>query len=385
VSLRLPWRARAILAGVALNLCAGSLYSLSVLLKAFETSAGLETTLTAYGFSLAAGAFLGGVLTASLVGKATSIATQSLLVGALALISLIVAGLSIGRPAALAASALAYGWCCGQFYSIALSAVRRSGFAALGLPTGFVVASFAIGSAAWSYLIAAIVTRAGLSEACWTIGVAFALSGVAAAVALRKAPPLAVAGPSGSPCRSARLAHVSVLKLWVGFFAISAAGLAVISQAATLATSFSFVSAAGLTAAIGLANGVGRIAGGRLIDRFAAPVMLAGLAGFAAMTIGLVASGHGGFIATGAVLVALAYGAGSAAYPAVLMRQSSVASFPGRFARLFTAWGSAAILTPPLASYWLQATGGYGYALTAVAALNAAVVVFLLSRTGRSM
>lgn len=381
----LPWRARAIMAAVALNLCGGSLYSLSVLLKAFETSAGLEQTLTAVGFSLAAGAFLGGVLTAPTVGRLLSISTHSFLVGLLALVSLVVAGWGVDLPIALAGSAVAYGWCCGQFYSVALSAVRRSGFPALGLPTGVVVASFAVGSAAWSYFIAAVTLEAGLSAACWTMGIAFALCGTLAAGALRGAPHLKGVRPSEVRSSSAPRPQVAALKLWVGFFAISAAGLAVISQAATLAGSISFLSAAGVTAAIGLSNGVGRIAGGRLCDRTSAPVMLASLAAVAALTVGLVASGHGGAITIGAVIVALAYGAGSAAYPAVLMRQCSVVAFPAGFARLFTAWGSAAILVPPFASHWLQSTGGYGPILTAVAAVNVAVVVLLLSPTTRSI
>lgn len=379
----LPWRVRALTAAIALNLCGGSLYSLGVLLRAFEDSTGIGRTVTALGFSLAAASFLGGVLSAPATGKVMSIARQPIVAGLVAMMALVAAAQWLVVPLVLAASAIMYGWCCGQFYSVALSAVRRSGARSLGLATGVTVASFAVGSAAWSFLIAAATIRWGLFITCTAMGLGFALCGVVAGAMLCDAPNPAAQTAASPPTGPPMGAVMGGMKLWMGFFAISTAGLAVISQAAALADSTMFLSAASLTALIGLSNGAGRVLGGAIADRVRAPLLLAGVSAAAAMTLAMVATGDGGAIAVGGVLVALAYGAGSAAYPAALMGQCSVVAFPRSFARLFTAWGLAAILAPPLMASWVLSSGSYTGVLLAIAALNLIVGLVLCASRSR--
>jgi predicted MFS family arabinose efflux permease len=60
------------------------------------------------------------------------------------------------------------------------------------------------------------------------------------------------------------------------------------------------------------------------------------------------------------------------------MKQTAVATFPRRFAQLFTAWGVAAIAAPPLAGWQSQTSGEYDLAFGLLAALNAVAVVFLI-------
>lgn len=374
---------RALLGAAVLNLCGGSLYALSVMLRALEDAALVDRAHGSFGFSIATGAFLIGVLSAPALLARLSVARHVIAAGSAGALALALASINLEAPTALACCALLYGGACGQFYSVALSAVRRSGARKLGRAAGAVVACFALGSAAWSYLIAYLIESAGLAVAFGVKATIFAASTVVAAFLLS-----ALRGAEETTTVSAdrptelRLGP-GLAMLWIGFFAVAAAGLAVISQAAQIARTTPAISAALLTALVGLANGGGRLAGGTLADRVSARQLTGALAAATACTLALAVMAEGVMLAALTVALALLYGAASAVYPAVLMKQHAVAAFPRRFAQLFTAWGVAAIAAPPLAGWQSQASGEYDTAFFGLAALNAAAV-FLLIRSPRS-
>ncbi len=376
--------ARFLLAAVTANLCAGSLYSLSVFLRALEDQDILPRLAGAAGFSLATGAFLAGVLTHPALARWCSLPARLLVVGVSGAVAVAAAALWLGSGLALAVAVLLYGVACGHLYSIALDAVRRSAVPRMGLATGCVVACFAAGSAVWSLVLGWAIDRYGAQDALWMLAAAFLVAGVAGFYIVPKAVPDARAAehPSGAPRPSVPQNHPRFILLWFGFFAVSAAGLGVISQAALFSKSIQTVGPATLTALVGIGNGVGRVAGGALVDALPSRLVASaiGLAAAAGLTLSVLSSGW--VFATAVVLVAVSYGAASGAYPGILMR-SSGESFPKDFARLFTSWGIASLVAPTAVAALSSGLGSYWLPFVGIAVLNLLAGAMFLGRRFR--
>ena len=177
--------------------------------------------------------------------------------------------------------------------------------------------------------------------------------------------------------------HPRFIALWFGFFAVSAAGLGVISQAALFSKSIQTVGPAMLTALVGIGNGVGRIAGGALVDLFPSRFVASAIGLAAAAGLTMSAMSHGWVFAAAVVLVAVSYGAASGAYPGILMRLSSGESFPKDFARLFTSWGIASVFAPTAVAALSSGPGSYWLPFVVIAALNLVAGAMLLGRRVR--
>lgn len=377
--------ARYLLAAVTANLCAGSLYSLSVFLRALEDQDILPRLAGAAGFSLATGAFLAGVLTHPALARWCSLPARVLAVGVSGAVAVAAAALWLRSGLALAVAVLLYGVACGHLYSIALDAVRRSAISRMGLATGCVVACFAAGSAAWSLVLGWGIGRYGAQEALWMLAAAFLVAGTAGFLML---PKVVTDGRAAEHLGSAPRASVprhrpGFALLWLGFFAVSAAGLGVISQAALFSKSIQTVGPAMLTALVGIGNGVGRVAGGALVDLLPSRLVAGAIGVAAAAGLALSAASDGWIFAAAVVLVALSYGAASGAYPGILMRLSSGESFSKDFARLFTGWGIASVIAPPAVAALSSRIGSYWLPFVLIAALNLLAGAILLGRRVR--
>jgi OFA family oxalate/formate antiporter-like MFS transporter len=291
------------------------------------------------------------------------------LMGAAALLS---ATLALPHLSALALPALCYGVSCGHLYCAALSLVKHARLSQPGLATGIIIAAFAAGSIIWSLMLGTAMMHLSLQGALLILCGAFVVMALIVPLTLRPSrhdgtEPGVSSALDGSVPRgpAPRLAV-----LCFGFFAVSAAGLGVISQSALFITSLPGLEAATLTAVVGLANGIGRVGGGALSDRLSASFLLAMIALVTALALGAGALlGGFGFIVSVA-MVALCYGAASGAYPAVLVNTTSPERFPGLFARLFTGWGAAALLAPLAFAFGWERHGDYAPALLLAAALN---------------
>jgi MFS family permease len=370
---------RAVLPAVTINLVAGSLYSLSVVLRALEQHGGGQRSLVSAGFSVATVAFLIGVLTfpatAARFGPQSHIGLASL-IGAAAVFS---AATTPEISPALVVAALLYGMSCGHLYCAALGMVKRARLSKPGLAAGIAIAGFAAGSILWSLVLGSTLSRFGLHGALLVLSGAFVTTALVVPMALKSVRQTG-AEDSASHAFVAPILRSSARRLallWFGFFAVSAAGLGVISQSALFMTSLPGLEAATLTAIVGLANGTGRIVGGALSDRLPASALLAQIAFVTALALGAGALLEGlGFIVS-VVLVALCYGAASGAYPAVLIKTASPEHFPAQFARLFTGWGAAALLAPLAFALGWDRHGDYAPVLLLAAALNLTASVLL--------
>jgi MFS family permease len=286
----------------------------------------------------------------------------------------------------LVVAVLLYGVACGHLYCIALDAVRRSAISRLGLATGCVVACFAAGSAFWSLAFGWAVGRYGPQEALWILAAAFLVAGVAGSFLVPKVARerRSAADHLGSAARpSVPQNQPEFVFLWLGFFAVSAAGLGVISQAAFLPKVIQTVGPATLTALVAVGNGLGRVAGGALVDSLPSRLVAAMIGTAAAAGLAVSVVSEGWVFAAAVVLVAVSYGAASGAYPGILMRLSSGESFPKAFARLFTSWGIASGIAPTAVAVLASHLGSYCVPFVAIAALNLLAGALLLGRLVR--
>lgn len=364
---------RPLAAAAFLNLCAGSLYASSLLLAELQEVGVLTRQTAAAGFSLSTLAFLVGVLVAPAAlrrygGPRSTIAASIISASALGLAG---ARLLQLPPAALATTWAFFGLACGLFYAIAISTAKSCATNLPGLVTGVTVGAFAAGSVLWSFAGAASIARAGASGYLILLALAFLSATACAAAVPRIRAESAAMVPA--PEQIAKIL-CTIWPLWVAFFCLSAAGLVLIGHSSQLATSVG-LSATLLTAAIGVANGVGRLGGGAVTDRIGIRVVIVALSLMMSCALLVAATSRNAApLALAIVVAGLIYGAASAAFPALLMRQTSVERFPRRFAILFAAWGAAG-LTAPLMAGMSTAVSGYGTALLALAALNVCAAV----------
>ncbi|MCK7495148.1 MAG: hypothetical protein MZW92_31685 [Comamonadaceae bacterium] len=177
-----------LLPAIAANLCAGSIYSLSVVLRALEDEGTVLRASGAGGFSLATAAFLAGVLTHPPVARWLKLPLHALVAAVGGATAVGIAAVNHGDSALLALAAALYGAACGHLYCCALGAVRSSGVNRPGLATGIVVAAFALGSVVWSLLLSGAIESLGLGVALWVLSTAFALMGFASSWLLSPSP-----------------------------------------------------------------------------------------------------------------------------------------------------------------------------------------------------
>lgn len=371
-----------LVAAAILNLVAGSLYALSVLLAGLEKGLGLGSSSAAVGFSVATGAFMVGVLTAPWLLARLAIPTYVLAAGMAAVIAQIAAGTHADSTLLLALALAIYGWACGSFYSCALVSVKHSAVRSTGMAVGLVVAAFALGAVIWSYVFAMMITRLAAGSVFLAMAGIFA---VASAVCVSL-----LWNEGRQPQQLSGRLHLRdliqprFLVLWFGFLALSLAGLAAISQAAPLANGIHGITPAALAALIAMANGGGRLLGGWVADRCPLKGVLVVLPLFAGLTLAGVYGQDGPILAMAVVLAALLYGVAAAVYPSVVMKGTSVEEFPLRFSALFVAWGIAAVAAAPLVVVLASAGRGYGIAFTAIGVLCLMICAGTVVAIGRA-
>ena len=122
---------------------------------------------------------------------------------------------------------------------------------------------------------------------------------------------------------------------------------------------------------IAVCNTFGSLVGGWLVDRMGTRVLLIILPLLSAIALAVLA-----FQSNLAILficfgfVGFSYGAVIAAYPAVIAKMFATADSVRIYGLVFTAWGTTGLLTPWLAGYIYDSTGGYFTALITAACLG---------------
>jgi cyanate permease len=352
---------RALWAAGLLMAALGTFHAWSVLVVPLQDELDASRATVSAVYALATLVFAASMLLEPAVHRrvpAVAVATGSALCAA--------AGLALAAiPAPLAVFAgygvlfaLANGLGYGLAVHVASTVGSRSGTTA-----GVMVAAYALGGTVVAPLLSLAAREAGVATAFLGLAAVMVLVAVAQ-VALLRGSDAVVGRPHGGGAVSwGALARDRVFwLLWAGFLGGSAAGLVVIGHGAAIVASLGGGSAA-LTLGASFAaagNGVGRLGGGRIIDRASVRAVLVGGSALAAVALLGLAAGPRPVLAVAALAVSgIAYGALAVAYPVASARYYGAERTAAVFARIFTAWGVAGVTAPVAAGALFDATGSY--------------------------
>jgi MFS transporter, OFA family, oxalate/formate antiporter len=259
----------------------------------------------------------------------------------------------------------------GVLYILAQQAVNQTVTARRGLANGYVVSLYPLGAMLGAPL---------LDWAIRDFGVRAALAGLAAVVLIAsaifalfmRAAAIRMLDRSSGESAHAALGRTFYLLMGV-FFLAAAAGLTVLSQAAAMVQAYGGAAAlaVGATTFITGAIGGARIAGGWLVDHFAASRVGMG-AHFASLSGAVLLTVLPGPLtaALGLALIGIGYGIVSGLVAGAIAQywhRNHVGYVAGR---LYIAWCAAAISLPPVAGALFDRTGSYASAVWIAIAIN---------------
>ena len=381
-------------AAVLTHICLGSVYAWSVALPALQRQTGWTRPQLTWAFSFAIAALgLTAALSAGPVrrwGPGRAVRLSALLFG----LGGILAGLAVRLhvlPLLYAGYGLVGGVGLGLGYVPPVTTLMAWFADRKGLATGLAVGGFGIGALLASYAYAWLLGRVSCATTFMILGVAYGLLILAAASRLRL--PAAAAAPAGAGRSGPALAQGRFWQLWWVFFLNIATGILLIALARPMLEECAAkargaaLPAVTAVAVMGLCNGLGRLGWSALSDRLGRTTtwtvmfVVQGLA-----FLGLRSTGSPLALAAGLWLIASCYGGGFAICPALVADAFGAAQAPRVYGLSLTAWGAAALVSPPLAAWLREVLGSYSAILGACALASGLGLVLVqgLARTARA-
>lgn len=375
-----------VVAAILIMFSMGSLYTWSVFVQPLENDLRISRSQTSLVFSLAVVSFTILMLCGPHIHRYLRVTTITMLTFGLAATGSALAGWG----SSIWTIALGYGGLFGAAnglgYGLSIQLVHVAMPNRRGLATGLAVASYTLGAAVLAPLFATSIQDFGVP---WTFIVTAILMVVigTTSVFMLRASRTRLANPSLSgEIGSGSYRRHMFLKLWLGFFLGSLAGMMTLGHAAAMAASFGATAKQIATAAslVAIGNGVGRLAGGWLCDHIKPRLILSVmqvLAGLALLALTQAPSVNMVMIAL--TVVGLGYGCMAGAYPVVISHLYGINNVSRVYGRVFTAWGVAGMGAPYLAGLLFDAKGDYqmSIALAGASALCAAFICYALTDT----
>ena len=259
----------------------------------------------------------------------------------------------------------------GVLFIVSQQAVNQTVGRARGLANGYVVSLYPLGAMLGAPVFGWSIQAFGVRPTLAGLGVVVLATCAIAAVLLRAAE-IRMLDASSTEVEGERLGRTFYL-LTAVFFLAAAAGLTVLSQAAAIVQAYGggAALAVGATTFITGAVGAARIAGGWLVDHFAAARVGVGahvcsLAGAAVLS--LVPTPVTAAFALG--LIGVGYGIVSGLAAGAIAQYWHKNQFGRIASRLYIAWCAAAISLPVLAGALFDRTGSYASAVWVAAGIN---------------
>jgi MFS family permease len=259
----------------------------------------------------------------------------------------------------------------GVLFIVAQQAVNQTVASARGLANGYVVSLYPLGAMLGAPLLGGSIEAFGVRPTLAGLGVVV-LGACAISAVLFRAADIRMLDASSMEAAQGRLGRAFYLLTGV-FFLAAAAGLTVLSQAAAIVQAYGggAALAVGATTFITGAVGAARIAGGWLVDHFAAARVGVGahicsLAG--ALILSLFPSPL--TAACGLGLIGMGYGIVSGLVAGAIAQYWHKNQFGLVAGRLYIAWCVAAISLPVLAGALFDRTGSYASAVWIAAGIN---------------
>ncbi len=373
----------ALLAAVLLNGIAGLLYVWSLFILPLEASLGVDRGRLGLVPSLALIAFTIGVsvlprLAARLGWPGTAALAVGLMAG-----GHLAFGLWPSWPALLAGYGIAFGTGSGLAYGLALALASGVPAALRARGIGLALAAFALSGILLPVVLGGWIAVTDPARAFLRIGLAALLPGLCCLPLLRvAAPPAAEAGAAGPvPAPDRPFFLLSAV-----FFALCCIGLAVVSQAAAMATAAGLAAPGRAATALTLGYLAGSLFGASIAERGRERRVLIGLAGLAgAGALALLSAAAAVFLA-GAASVGLAFGGAGAILPMLIGRRYGAAHIPAVYGRMILAYGLAGLAAPWIAGLLYAAQTSYAPMLAGCLGLAvAAMAVAALLRAAPSI
>ncbi|WP_448625904.1 MFS transporter [Geodermatophilus sp. URMC 64] len=375
--------ARPLLAGIAANLAAGTLFGWSLVAQDAAAGVGMSPGASAAVFATAIVVFSAVLLC---VGPAQRRYGPRRVLSAAAATGgagLLLAAAAGGPLALWSGVALLFGIANGLGYGVAVGLAARTPEGRRGTATGLVVAAYAAGP-----VLLGLVAPSALQGVGWRsylVGLAVVVT-VLLAVAAHYAPTDRI-GPAGPGARAARPPRGPVILLWLVFAGGTAPGLALFALAVPLAGERHLgpQTAALAVSALAAGNLLGRLAAGWASDRIGRlPALTVALATAAVGLGGLTGPTSPPVVLAGFLGTGLAYGAVSSLVPAATADRVGPDAFSAAYGRVFTGWGCAGLLAPLAGATVLRLAGQHPWLLWLIAAplIPAALAVLVLARPG---
>jgi OFA family oxalate/formate antiporter-like MFS transporter len=361
----------ALLAATVVNLPFGTLYAFSVFLKPMETLLGATRAEMSFVFGLATVTLTIGMNFAPQLYRRVAPVWLAVACGLLS-----GAGLWLSASASsFVHFALGYGVLfgpgAGVLFIVSQQAVNQTVTKRRGLANGYVVSLYPLGAMLGAPVFGWSIQAFGVRPTLAGLGVAVVFACATAAILLRAAE-IRMLDASATEVQGERLGRTFYL-LTAVFFLAAAAGLTVLSQAAAIVQAYGGAAAlaVGATTFITGAVGAARIAGGWLVDHFAAARVgvaahVCSLAG--AVMLSLIPSPVTAAFALG--LIGIGYGIVSGLAAGAIAQYWHKNQFGRVASRLYIAWCAAAISLPVLAGALFDRTGSYASAVWIAAGVN---------------
>lgn len=361
----------ALLAATVVNLPFGTLYAFSVFLKPMEALLGATRAEMSFVFGLATVTLTIGMNFAPQLYRRIAPVWLAVACGLLS-----GAGLWLSASASsFVHFALGYGVLfgpgAGVLFIVSQQAVNQTVVKRSGLANGYVVSLYPLGAMLGAPVFGWSIQAFGVRPTLAGLGVVVLATCAVAAVLLRAAE-IRMLDASATEVEGERLGRTFYL-LTAVFFLAAAAGLTVLSQAAAIVQAYGGAAAlaVGATTFITGAVGAARIAGGWLVDHFAAARV--GVAAHVCSLVGaamlsLIPSPVTAAFALG--LIGIGYGIVSGLAAGAIAQYWHKNQFGRVASRLYIAWCAAAISLPVLAGALFDRTGSYASAVWIAAAIN---------------
>ena len=367
-----------VLAGMIMQLSIGSIYAYSKWIEPLSKELNWDAHDTKTGFSLAI-CFLG--LTAAFMGKfaqkigptkagllATVFLTIGLLGSALAVNtgSIYLFYLTFG---VLQGIGLGFGYVA-PVYTVVKWFPDR-----LGLASGIIIMSFALGSLLASFLISPLIASMGLYGAFTTLGIGYGICMLLSALYLANPVNDSVTHQTHVDLTPKEIiTDKRFIALWLLLFLNVCGGIAIISKAAVLGqevVGMSTTQATMFVAIIGLFNGIGRLFWSGISDKIGCWTTFMVFIGINAVCFTLIpifSTNNTAFQILTYIIIA-GYGAGFATMPSYVKNIYGTENYGQVLGYTLTAWSAAAFIGPLLLGLSTEITIFYLFSMLLVVAL----------------
>ena len=362
-----------LVAGVLINLSIGILYAWSVFVAPLEAELQADRATVSGAQSLCLFTATIGCFVMYRLLQWFTLPQLTLVAGTVTAAGLALVGFGQSVAALYVGYGVLYGFAAGVLYFIAMTAAAIDGPVRPSIAMSINMSAVAAGGIAWSPGLAIVVEARGLATAFgMTAAVVLAAGAISAALIAfsRKEPPATVAIGLFQDILTNR--PRVVISIFLGFFCVAFAALAIIGHAATMVAAWG--ASAGETQFAPMLSSAGYVAGalvgGFLTDRMTGRRVLVGVGivmGVFLLALYFAPGVVMGLTAIGAV--GIAFGVLASAHPITVAGYYGTAALPRVFGRIALAYGLGGLLGPFSAGAIYDADQHYGTAVILIAVL----------------